>query len=869
MGKLYVSSFMQASPTIPGYHLLERLDGGGLAEVWRAQGPDHKLCALKLVSAADSVASARFLRERELLQGIGHPRVVQAQAFGSTTDWHWLAMDLAPGGSLRERLAQGVPPEDLALRWMADGLEGLSAMHAAGLRHRDVTPANLLLTEDDPPRVLVADLGLARRLGIDDRLTATSTVVGTPAYLAPERANDQADTSDDGVRADVYAMGAVFFHLLTGRAPFTGATPYEVLAKAAGAPRPDPAALRPGVSAQARAMVRCAMAMDPLRRYADAATFAADIRSVLGGGVPSHAGRIRRQAAEASGITAANISAAAPLPVPIRIPWWAIAGLSAGALLLGICIGHSVGKPNAVEQQDLERARQTASAAGWRTFLAAHPTGPGAAEASNLLALQAPQSELIESPRKQVDPDEIHRLTGLIAAARAQVNEVLAASRAGSPIPVGKVGENSSTIAVPAGASLPAPLVNVPSADATSSPSPTEPARPAVAESATQTARVPVASPQSVASVDVRLRDLSVVLRETQRGADVNPADPNDLLVWSSSGPIRRSLDGGRTWTVTMPRAGADGIIAGAWAQRSRANPKTVVISAIMTSVDSPGIAWNSLDGGDTWTTIASPWPASKSKNMDPEGLASRSVVLTDSGVMVAVRSQIDGAKSPAPAQIWRSSNTGRTWAREAKTVANFHTILPVDDGALILFNEGESFDGINVSRDLGRTNVFIGAKVAVTDVSTSVMFSQSPATWARITGGAVILDDDSAETFVILGLDGKVRRRFASERLLRDSNGQIKIESIVINPLDEREWYAAARGLGLLRSSDAGVTWKGFTFNKNVSVVACAGGKSRATLIATGNDTVVIDLGGISGGQELFPLTLAETAARPAGQSR
>ena len=863
MGQLYVRTFMQASPIIPGYQLLDRLDGGGLAEVWRARNSASKPCALKLVSAADSVASARFLRERELLQGVVHPRVVQAQAVGSTTDWHWLAMDLAPGGSLRERLAQGVPPEELALRWMADALEGLTALHAAGLRHRDVTPANLLLTDDDPPRVLVADLGLARRLGTDDRLTAMSTVVGTPAYLAPERANDQADGSDDGVRADVYAMGAVFFHLLTGRAPFTGATPYEVLAKAAGAPRPDPAALRPGVSAQARAMVRCAMAMDPLRRYADVATFAADIRAVMGGGVPTHAGRIRRQAAEASEITATSTAAAAPLPVPIRIPWWAIAGLSAGALLLGIRIGHAVSGPDASEQRELERARQTASAAGWRTFFAAHPTGTGAAEASNMLALMTPQSESIESPRKQVDPDEVRRLTSRIAAARAQVNEALAASKAGSPISVEPVATNEPLI--PNAVVPPAIVVNKPAALPTA---PTRTVQPPSAEAGIQPVAA-VAAPQTVAATDVRFRDLSTILRESQTGADVNPADPNDLLVWSSSGPIRRSLDGGRSWTVTLPRSNAIGISPGQWAQRVRTNPKIVVISAVATAADRQGIAWSSLDGGDTWTTIASPWPASKSKNMDPEGLASRSVVLTDSGVMVAVRSQIDGAKSPAPAQIWRSSNTGRTWAREAKTVANFHTILPVDDGALILFNEGESFDGINVSRDLGRTNVFIGAKVAVTDVSTSVMFSQSPATWARITGGAVILDDDSAETFVILGLDGKVRRRFASERLLRDSNGQIKIESIVINPLDEREWYAAARGLGLLRSSDAGVTWKGFTFNKNVSVVACAGGKSRATLIATGNDTVVIDLGGTSGGQELFPLTLAETAARPAGQSR
>lgn len=411
----------------------------------------------------------------------------------------------------------------------------------------------------------------------------------------------------------------------------------------------------------------------------DAATFAADIRAVLDGGVPTHAGRIRHQAAAALGVTATSTLASTSRPVPRLISWWAIAGLSAVTLILGILLSHAfLSKPDATQQREVARAR-----------------------------------------------------------------------------------------------------------------------------------------------------------------------------------------------TVTLPRTAANGIIPGSWAQRLRANPKTVVISAVMTTADRPGIAWSSFDGGDTWTTIASPWPVAKSTSMDPTGLASRSVVLTDSGVLVAVRLQVDAANNTAPAQIWRSSNIGRTWSREAKTVANFHTILPVDEGALLLYRDGEFFDGIKVSRDLGRTHTFLGAKVSVTDSSPVIIFSHSPATWARLTGGAVLVDERSAVPFATLGLDGKVRRRVATDGLLRDPNGQLRIESLAINPLDEREWYAAARGLGLLRSSDAGVTWTGFTLNKNVSVVACAGGKSRATLLATGNDTVVIELGGAPGGEDLFPLTLAATAARPAGQSR
>ncbi|HEX3135469.1 MAG TPA: sialidase family protein, partial [Planctomycetota bacterium] len=431
-----------------------------------------------------------------------------------------------------------------------------------------------------------------------------------------------------------------------------------------------------------------------------------------------------------------------------------------------------------------------ASFSCWNDFLAQYPTGNGAAEATNMLALMTAQRHQGEAPGKGSAAEEINRLTDQIAAARAHLEESRAATQAPAPAPPPSTAE----VKPPPSAVTPNPVpVRAPVAPPIPPSSSAVMTRPVVPEKVT-----PVPPPVPAVALDARIRDLSSVFPETQQGADVNPADPNDLLLWSLSGTIRRSRDGGKTWVVTKPSTPADWHFAVAWAQRMRTNPKTVVISAIGTTAENPGIAWCSTDGGESWSTIASPWPASQAKQWDPEGLASRSVILTDGGVIIAVRSQVDKEKREAPALIWRSTNLGRTWSVEAKPIPHFHTILPVDDGALILYRDGDAVDGINVTRDLGRSHLFIGAKTAITDTFSAAAFSLSPAPWARITNGAVLLDDSAAEPFVVVGLDGKLRGRVATDPLVRDENGQLRIESLAVNPLNEREWYAAARGLGL-----------------------------------------------------------------------
>lgn len=204
---------------------------GGMGVVYRARDAlDGGLVALKLLEGRDAVDLARFEREARLLARLSHPNVVRYVDHGHTPDGHvYLAMEWLAGETLAERSRHTMLDAADAVRVIRAAAAGLGAAHAAGIVHRDVKPANLFLVEGGgPDATKVLDFGIARPLGPRDLvLTSTGTVMGTPFYMAPEQA--RAATHLDA-RADVYALGAVLYELLTGRPPFAHETLMALLA---------------------------------------------------------------------------------------------------------------------------------------------------------------------------------------------------------------------------------------------------------------------------------------------------------------------------------------------------------------------------------------------------------------------------------------------------------------------------------------------------------------------------------------------------------------------------------------------------------------------------------------------------------------
>jgi hypothetical protein len=213
---------------IAGYELVEPLGRGGMGEVWKARDRElDRFVALKLMDTGGRFrdAEARFRREARAAASISHPNVAQVYAAGLDGGQLYFVMELVAGESLQQRLAgRGLLPVGEAVALLRQAAEGLRAAHEAGVIHRDIKPSNLMVGLGG--RLKVVDFGLARR-SLDATLTRPRVALGTPSYMAPEQARgDQVDH-----RADLYALGATFYHLLAGQPPFRADSPVELLDK--------------------------------------------------------------------------------------------------------------------------------------------------------------------------------------------------------------------------------------------------------------------------------------------------------------------------------------------------------------------------------------------------------------------------------------------------------------------------------------------------------------------------------------------------------------------------------------------------------------------------------------------------------------
>jgi serine/threonine protein kinase, bacterial len=260
-----------------GYTIVRRLGSGGMGEVYLAKHPRlPRRDALKVLPAAftaDDDYRQRFTREADIAAELWHPHIVGIHDRGEFEGQLWLSMDYVEGTDaaelLRSRYPSGMPKAQVfeIITAVADALD---YAHLRGLLHRDVKPANILLTETDPRarRILLADFGIAREIGDISGLTATNMVVGTTAYTAPE----QLMGSDLDGRADQYALGCTAFHLLTGAAPFQNSNPAVVITQHLSAPPPQIGERRPELADLNDAMTKV-LAKDPGDRYPSCSDF--------------------------------------------------------------------------------------------------------------------------------------------------------------------------------------------------------------------------------------------------------------------------------------------------------------------------------------------------------------------------------------------------------------------------------------------------------------------------------------------------------------------------------------------------------------------------------------------------------------------
>ncbi len=255
------------------YVIIKRLGKGGMGEVYLAKHKTLGICrAIKILSKDsgdnDTRFLERFLREAKLASEIRHPNVVGVMDVEMEEDcgFPYIVMEYVDGGSLRNSLAAIKRlSEEQAVVIVEAVASALQAAEEHRIVHRDIKPDNIMFTKRG--EVKLADLGIAKVDGKDADLTRTNMMIGTPAYLPPEQAQNAKDVD---ARADIYSLGATFYEMLTGQQPYPGENSIEVLHKLFLAPVPDPRKINPAVSPASAMIVMKMMAKDPKDRFQNA-----------------------------------------------------------------------------------------------------------------------------------------------------------------------------------------------------------------------------------------------------------------------------------------------------------------------------------------------------------------------------------------------------------------------------------------------------------------------------------------------------------------------------------------------------------------------------------------------------------------------
>ncbi|MEO6795326.1 MAG: protein kinase [Mycobacterium sp.] len=398
---------LSAGANFAGYTIVRLLGAGGMGEVYLVRHPRlNRHDALKILPtalAADANYRRRFDREADLAASLWHPNIVGVHDRGEFDGQLWISMDYVNGTDAaalcRDHYPTGMPRDEVTE--IAAGIgAALDFAHERGLLHRDVKPANILLTEPHVGlrRILLADFGIARDVNDANRLTATNMTLGTISYTAPEQLSGE---KIDG-RADQYALAATAYRLLTGVGPFDDPSPAVVISRQLYALPPTVSATHPQLADLDVVFAR-ALAKDPAQRFPTCRDFAAALRGGASHSSPQDATQLAgNQPAAPPWYQPPAASQGQPTPSPAAPRSSGSAALIAGLMVLGLLfagvlvwLGFSLAGP------DRTRTATAAAPATSTLVRAAPPTVTGPAYLSTPQPAAAPPRILLPDADEQ------------------------------------------------------------------------------------------------------------------------------------------------------------------------------------------------------------------------------------------------------------------------------------------------------------------------------------------------------------------------------------------------------------------------------------------------------------------------------------
>lgn len=283
---------IESGMMLGGYRIERKLGVGGMGEVFEAtQLAMDRLVALKILPpafTADERQVDRFIHEVRMAAKLEHPNIVTAFDGGEAEGYHYLAMSYVDGEDLDHRLKREKRiDEQEALEIVSRVASALEyAWTKFQMLHRDIKPANIMITNEGEVKLM--DMGIAKSLSEDSNLTMKGMLVGTPFYMSPEQATASADID---CRSDIYSLGATLYHMVTGKVPFEGGTPSEVMKKHLKEPLIPPDHINTSLSAGISEVIECMMAKKKTDRYGGVTELLEDLDAIRKGNPP----RLARQ----------------------------------------------------------------------------------------------------------------------------------------------------------------------------------------------------------------------------------------------------------------------------------------------------------------------------------------------------------------------------------------------------------------------------------------------------------------------------------------------------------------------------------------------------------------------------------------------